>query len=70
MATEGNSNSDWRTALELIDPDHPTADATRFCESCESWTPHRMGDDGSYQCIPCDGADQEDIEAALRERDL
>jgi hypothetical protein len=70
MANDGRQTDDWRTGLQISDPDHPAADALQFCEDCEEWTPHRMEDDGAFACIPCVEADPEDIERALDERGL
>ncbi len=70
MATDGRQLDDWRTAREIADPDHPAADALQFCVGCGQWAPHWMDEDGSYSCIPCAEADQQDIREALEEEGL
>ncbi len=67
MTPEGNETPEIRTAREITNPDRPDADALQYCQECGEWTGHRMTENGSYSCLPCEGASDEDVREAVAE---
>lgn len=62
MATDETQSDDFRTALEIANPDADVrrgADSIQFCLTCskiagrQAWTGHRMQENGSYECLTC-----------------
>lgn len=66
MAAHDDIGTNWRTAREIASaPDHPVADAIRFCEECGSWRPHVEDADGTLRCLVERGASDADVREAV-----